>query len=80
MQVWSCQQVKYVLGDTPAFHGEFPSCSIDMNAYVGVPAALDSRLHVGSAVRLGFSMATWIAIALHTFAVELYVRTYSRSL
>jgi hypothetical protein len=44
-----------------------------MDIFVGVPADLKSKLHLGSAVRLTFAMATWAAIAVHTFGVELYV-------
>ena len=45
-----------------------------MDGYVAVVADLKSRVHIGSAVRLGFAAATWLAIVLNTFIVELYVR------
>ncbi|KAF8583401.1 hypothetical protein K439DRAFT_1390524 [Ramaria rubella] len=71
--LWTCDQVQSVTGNTTAFYDEFPSCHLEKDMYVGVPADLRSRLHVGSAVRLTFAMATWVAIVFHTFGVELYL-------
>ena len=70
---WTCDQVRYVTGNGTALYEEFPACSVDKTAFVGVPADLRTRLHIGSLVRLTFSTATWVAIVLHTFGVELYV-------
>lgn len=53
---------------------EFPACLLNKDTYVGVPANLDTELHIGSMIRLTFATATWAAIVLHTLGVELYVR------
>ncbi|KIJ25690.1 hypothetical protein M422DRAFT_785457, partial [Sphaerobolus stellatus SS14] len=71
--LWSCQQILSVTGDVPAFGEQFPSCIHDMNGYAAVPVGLKSQLYLGSLVRLTFSTATWIAIVLHTFIMELYI-------
>ena len=64
----------FVLGNTTAYAEEFPACHLGRETFVGVPADLKSDLHISSAVRLSFGMATWAAIVLHTFGIELYVR------
>ena len=72
-KLWTCDQVRYVTRNETALYDEFPACKLDKTVYVGVPADLRTRLHIGSLVRLTFSTATWAAIVLHTFGVELYV-------
>jgi hypothetical protein len=76
-ELWTCDQVKYVTANDTAAYEEFPACIPGENTYVGVPADLHSRLHIGSLIRLAFAAATWLAIVLHTFGVELYVCRYS---
>ncbi|KAF8485484.1 hypothetical protein JB92DRAFT_2761044 [Gautieria morchelliformis] len=71
--LWTCDQVRYVTANDTAVYEEFPACFRDENTYVGVPADIHSRLHLGSLLRLTFAAATWVAIVLHTFGVELYI-------
>lgn len=72
--MWTCEQAQFVAGATDAFYEEYPSCRLGPGTYIGVPADLQSQLHIGSAVRLTFAMSTWVAISLHTLGVEVYVR------
>lgn len=72
--LWTCDQAQSITGDTAAFREEFPACHLGPQTYIGVPADLETRLHIGSAVRLTFSMATWLALTLHAVGVEIYIR------
>jgi hypothetical protein len=72
-QLWTCDQIQSITRNITAFYDEFPACKLDRHTLVGVPADMNSLSHLGSALRLAFSMSMWAAIALHTFGVELYV-------
>ncbi|GJJ14262.1 hypothetical protein Clacol_008526 [Clathrus columnatus] len=71
--LWTCAQAQSITGETIEFYNEFPECRLSPKTYIGVPADLKSRLHVGSAIRLTFAMTTWLAISVHTLAVEVYI-------
>ncbi|GJJ08175.1 hypothetical protein Clacol_002383 [Clathrus columnatus] len=72
--LWTCDEVLSVIQDTEALYEEFPSCRLGLQTYVGVPAGVDSPLHLGSALRLTFAMAGWLAISIHTSLTEIYIQ------
>ncbi|KAF8515721.1 hypothetical protein BU17DRAFT_51494 [Hysterangium stoloniferum] len=77
--LWTCDQIQSVTGNTTTFYDEFPACHLGMHTLVGVPADVHSLLHVGSAIRLTFAMAVWVAIALHASGVEVYASIHLTS-
>jgi len=75
--IWTCDEIAFLSGNaTSTFKQEFPQCLSATSlkeTYVSVQAKWTDRLHIGSAFRVTFGMATWVAFAIHAIGVEIYI-------
>ncbi|KAG9127150.1 hypothetical protein FRC07_000477 [Ceratobasidium sp. 392] len=78
--VWTCDEVSFLLKNTSTATSMFPACAISEGAdpksvYVTVHASIHKDpINFGSAQRVSFGMALWLAILIHAVAVEIYIR------
>ncbi|KAL0070203.1 hypothetical protein AAF712_002693 [Marasmius tenuissimus] len=74
--VWRCEEVLYTIDNNSTKLEElYPTCltgSLDAT-YVAVPAMWTNIVSIGSALRLSFAPALWIAFLLHAVSVEIYI-------
>ncbi|KAK1220724.1 hypothetical protein PQX77_016550 [Marasmius sp. AFHP31] len=74
--VWRCEEVLYTIDNNSTKLAElYPTCltgSLDAT-YVAVPAMWTTALNAGSALRISFGPAFWIAFLLHALGVEIYI-------
>jgi uncharacterized membrane protein len=65
-QVWSCNEVEYVLKNTTLIAAQYPTCASGQEGgFVVVPAMWTTALSIGSALRVSFGPALWIALLTH---------------
>ncbi|KAJ8087144.1 hypothetical protein PM082_005972 [Marasmius tenuissimus] len=74
--VWRWEEVLYTIDNNSTKLEElYPTCltgSLDAT-YVAVPAMWTNIVSIGSALRLSFAPALWIAFLLHAVSVEIYI-------
>lgn len=75
-KAWPCAKIASFHDDTDEFLRLYPACEAS-NAWAPVRATMngDGAENVGAALNVTFGMALWVALSLHAFGVELYVRT-----
>ncbi|QGI87054.1 hypothetical protein CEK25_002010 [Fusarium fujikuroi] len=69
-----CAKVASFYDDTKSLIAKYPTCD-DPNAWVAVQGDMsgDSSENIASALSLGFSMAIWLALAIHAIGIEVYL-------
>ncbi|KAI0805801.1 hypothetical protein GGR55DRAFT_256760 [Xylaria sp. FL0064] len=76
-----CDKINYALGGRDATLSFYPECAsffsgenLDQQAIVKANYNGNNTIEVGAAFNIVFGPAGWLAIALHAFAAELYLR------
>ncbi|KAF5660763.1 hypothetical protein FDENT_13670 [Fusarium denticulatum] len=69
-----CAKVASFYDDTQSLIAKYPTCQ-DLNAWVAVQGDMsgESAENIASALSLGFSMAIWLALAIHAIGIEVYL-------
>ena len=74
-----CAKVASFYDDTESLIAKYPTCQ-DPNAWVAVQGDMsgESAENIASALSLGFSMAIWLALAIHAIGIEIYVSSIAK--
>ncbi|KAI1377991.1 hypothetical protein F4677DRAFT_32152 [Hypoxylon crocopeplum] len=82
--VQPCEKVSFILGGEDATLASYPECAPffsgeDPNRHIAVLANVldNNKVEVASAINLVFGMCGWVAIFIHVFGVEVYLRLTS---
>ncbi|KAF4436111.1 hypothetical protein FACUT_6683 [Fusarium acutatum] len=69
-----CAKVASFYDDTKSLIAKYPTCQ-DPNAWVAVQGDMsgEGTENIASALSLGFSMAIWLALAIHAIGIEVYL-------
>ncbi|QRV98960.1 hypothetical protein RhiJN_26979 [Ceratobasidium sp. AG-Ba] len=76
---WSCDEVSFLLNSSSMAASLFPVCALSpgddpKNVYVLVRASVnEDPINLGSAQRVTFGMALWLAMMIHAAGVEIYI-------
>ncbi|KAF8592991.1 hypothetical protein BDV93DRAFT_591016 [Ceratobasidium sp. AG-I] len=71
---WSCEEVAFVVDDQAKMATDYPTCvNGQEGGFVVIPARWTNGVSIGSALRMTFGPALWMALFLHAVGVEIYI-------
>lgn len=71
---WSCEEVAFLMDNDTQLAATYPTCVNGQgDGFVAVPARWTKAVNIGSAFRMSFGPALWVAFIVHALGVEIYI-------
>lgn len=81
----NCHELRFIMKDDDLLSSLYPTCSPILTSstpttiYVAIQASMALRIeNLAVALKAGFSLAIWVAWALHALLVEIYIKLTPR--